>query len=577
MGFLDAFVPRTPPVEQRYSWQDYVHDTMTFGGNQYRLSGLNGSRPDYPDDTFEAYVEKLHKGTSIISAAAHQRALLVSQVVPQWRRFSDGDLFGNRSLSVFENPHNGSRAEFFYRLELDATYGGSAFICLDEGRVRRLSPDRCSVVLASPSSPDWDGDPSGGVCPYDAEVVGLLYHESRVGGVMQAFLPGEFVIWRPEPDPINFWRGMSWVQSCLQEVVADQQATDHQQKFFENAATPSVVVMMDPSKSPQETQEFARVFNSKFSGHRNAYKSWFLGGGTDVKIIGSTLESLSLRDLTGGFENRVAVRSRIPNVILGGREGLSGSSLNTGNYNSARRMFADGWLAPHLDGLMSTLAELVPAPSNAELTWDRDRVLFLQEDVQQQADINSTKAATIRTLIDGGFDPESVVAAVDRGKLDMLVHTGKLSVQLQPPDQGTLTEDGEDVDVDEVAGRSVSRSRDSGFGEQLRIDFHNHTHVTRSDVTVEPAQVTVEGANVSVEPQIDVHVPEQRVEMGPMVVNVEPTPMVVNVEPTPVTVRNEIDVDTPPAQVTVVGEDRRSKFKVRRDGQGRISEVDEQD
>jgi hypothetical protein len=56
--------------------------------------------------------------------------------------------------------------------------------------------------------------------------------------------------------------------------------------------------------------------------------------------------------------------------------------------------------------------------------------------VQDAASIVSTQAATMRTLIDGGFDPDSVVDAVPRGDLSRLVHSGKLSVQLQPPGVG---------------------------------------------------------------------------------------------------------------------------------------------
>ena len=42
-------------------------------------------------------------------------------------------------------------------------------------------------------------------------------------------------------------------------------------------------------------------------------------------------------------------------------------------------------------------------------------------------------AQTMRTLVDGGFDPASVVAAVTTGDMNKLIHTGKTSVQLQAP------------------------------------------------------------------------------------------------------------------------------------------------
>ena len=53
----------------------------------------------------------------------------------------------------------------------------------------------------------------------------------------------------------------------------------------------------------------------------------------------------------GGFETRVAARSRVPAAVLGIREGMQGSALNAGNYGATRRMWADGWFSPTVDGL----------------------------------------------------------------------------------------------------------------------------------------------------------------------------------------------------------------------------------
>ena len=63
---------------------------------------------------------------------------------------------------------------------------------------------------------------------------------------------------------------------------------------------------------------------------------------------------------------------------------------------------------------------------------------FLQEDVLDNAEISQRNAQSIRTLVDGGFDPDSVVQAIDTSDLLLLRHSGNLSVQLQPA--GTVTE-----------------------------------------------------------------------------------------------------------------------------------------
>jgi hypothetical protein len=43
------------------------------------------------------------------------------------------------------------------------------------------------------------------------------------------------------------------------------------------------------------------------------------------------------------------------------------------------------------------------------------------------------EAATMRQLLDGGFTPESIKAAIIAQDWDLLEHTGLYSVQLQPP------------------------------------------------------------------------------------------------------------------------------------------------
>jgi hypothetical protein len=101
----------------------------------------------------------------------------------------------------------------------------------------------------------------------------------------------------------------------------------------------------------------------------------------------------------------------------------------------------------------NALSQVLVAPSRGVRLWYDDRdVPFLQEDVLDNAEISQRNAQSIRTLVDGGFDPDSVVQAIDTSDLlpdsvvqaidtsDLLLlrHSGNLSVQLQPA--GTVTE-----------------------------------------------------------------------------------------------------------------------------------------
>lgn len=436
MRLLDAITGRTAAnaanVEQRHSLGSFL-----FNGNNY-IFGAPGSKPDQVDRGFVSYVQNIHDKHGVVAAAVATRALLLSQVRFKFRRV-DGSLYGTPALAPLERPGIYTRPELLSRLEHDVSYSGTALVGRRGDELFRLAPDRTTFILGSDSDPTWQGDEMRP--PYDAKVIGLSYRPVD-GAAPTLFFDGEFAVWAPDPDPVYFWRGTSWVTSVMREILIDGQVTDHESKFFEKAATPGLVFMMDPSRTPDEIKAYSEVVNDKFAGVENSYKNMFLGGATDVKVVGSSMTDLGLGELQGTFENRVAVRSRIPAVVLGTKEALSGSSLNAGNYSAARRMLADGWFTPTVDNLCAALESVVPPPRDgSELGFDPARVLFLQEDQKDAADIQQTQAVAMRQLVEAGFEPSTVVEALISGDMSKLTHTGNVSVQLQPPGSGVTSGD----------------------------------------------------------------------------------------------------------------------------------------
>ena len=109
------------------------------------------------------------------------------------------------------------------------------------------------------------------------------------------------------------------------------------------------------------------------------------------------------------------------------------------------------------------------------------------------------------------------------------------------------------------------------------IEVHNH--VTERQVTVEnrvePTPVTVDNmvnvgpTPVTIDNHTDVHVPEQqRMDVAAPVVNVTNV-----VEPTPVTIDNNITAQAAAPTVNVQMPEHKSRHKVKRDRDGRITEV----
>lgn len=420
---------RSDPVLSLEDW------AMSFNGNQYPLGvqfTMSGSPVQEIENSFEAYVASIHSRNGTVAAAVMARALLLSQLHFKFRNLSDGpqaQLFGTEALlplERFDAPL--TRPRVLMRAEEHASYAGCAYFYRPMGgRVRLLNPDRVQLIIASETDEDTPAD------QLDGELVAYLYRANKTGRA-QILAPSEVVQWAPEPHPQNPWIGQSWITSVMSEVLGDRQVTEHQSKFYANAATPNMVIKL-PTGDQKVIDKFAAQFRDTNTGAANAGKTLMITDGADVQVVGAMLQQLELKDTQGGHESRIAARSRVPATVLGIREGLAGSALNAGNYSSARRMWADGWFTPTADGLCESVAPLIEVPTDSELTYDPARVMFLQEDRKDEAEIGQARSITIKGYVDAGFVPESVVAAVNQGDLSKLKHSGLYSVQLQPAGQ----------------------------------------------------------------------------------------------------------------------------------------------
>lgn len=404
-----------------------------------------------PDRNLTGYASQVYAQSGPIAALCFIRQLVFSTVEFKWQRFDDRTLFGDRNLLPLEQPwHGGTTQNLLAKTIIDADVAGNAYWHRDDdGDLVRMRPDHVDVVLAARQNGSF-------------RKVGYQWWPAGRDGKPVHLTADEVVHFMPLQDPLNEWRGMSWMTPVIREVMVDQSASTHQQRFFENAATPNLAVTLDPSITPEKFAEFKRVMADEHDGASNAYKTLYLGGGADVTVVGTDLGKLDLKAVQGGFETRMAAAAGVPPVIVGFREGLSGSSLNTGNYSAARRRFADGTLMPLWQEAAGSFAKVVTRPSAGVRLWiDHRHVPFLREDARDEADIFMVQAGAVRQLLDAGFEPDAAVKAAQAGELSQLVgqHSGKSSVQLLPmdpdadatPDAGTDTPDDSTPTEDDAA------------------------------------------------------------------------------------------------------------------------------
>ncbi|HEU5085717.1 MAG TPA: phage portal protein [Acidimicrobiales bacterium] len=417
---------------------------FSFNGSTYPLVNQTWGRTATTEMAggLEGHVAALMQSPPAF-AAQWTRSLVLSQARFSWRnpphhQTAPRKLFGTQALAILERPWpNGTTGELITSMEWHAGLAGNAYVLNRGGRLRVLRPDWVTIVYGSMSDPDADR------FALDAELLGYVYHPGgfRSNAKPETLLVSEVAHWAPIPDPLGAGVGMSWLTPVLREIQGDIAATTHKLKFFENGATPNLVVKGLPADDPQKFKALVALLEEQHSGLSNAYKTLYLSAGGDATVVGANLKDLDLKGVQGSHETRIAQASKVPATVLNISEGLAGSSLNAGNFGQARRNFADTWLYPSLRDLCGALSTIVPPPRDVELWFDTSDMPFVREDGKDAAEIEKVKAETIRSLVDGGFEPDSVVAAVQAQDMSLLSHSGKLSVQLQDPNATVTTDD----------------------------------------------------------------------------------------------------------------------------------------
>ena len=445
MNVLDRASASLTVPDAKRNWIDTYIDQyivpFSFGGHQYQVGALNqtysGIRTQEIVNTLPSYAAALRQCPPAF-AAQMVRALVLSQARFIFRNPPYGlnprRIFGKPSLRRLENPWpNATTGELVSRMEWHAGVAGNSFVYGgDPNRLRVLRPDWTAIVYGS------DREPEDPMHALDGEIIGYVYQNGGLGygGRITTLRPADVAHWSPIPDPESPGLGMSWITPALREIRGDIGYSEHKLRFLANGATPNLVVKGIPVTDPEQFNEIVDAMEAKHKGLGNAYRTLYLTAGADATVIGSDMKQMDFATTQGRAETRIAFLSRVPASILQISEGLQGASLNSGNFGPARRNFADTWVFPTLQDLCACLAPLVQVPDNAELWFDTADMPLLREDGKDAAEIEQVKASTITGLVQGGFTPESAIAAVMGQNMSLLKPIpGWLSVQLQPKGQ----------------------------------------------------------------------------------------------------------------------------------------------
>jgi phage portal protein BeeE len=373
-----------------------------------------------------AFANEAYSGNSIVFGAILARLSLFSQARFAYQDLGDEHLWGAdvtdgrraTGLRKLERPWpNGTTGELLARMIQDADLAGNAYIWDNGDHLVRLRPDQVTIVSREMT------DPMGRTY---REVVGYYWDPKAGFGQpskqAQYYDVSEVAHWSPIPDPLANFRGMSWMTPVVREIRADSALTDYKLRYLDNAATPNILIKYKQKLLPETIDSLRERMHARYGGMDNAFKTLILDQGADATVVGNSLEQMNFTTVQAAGENRILIASGTPGIVVGSKEGLMAATYS--NYKQAMRRFSDITMWQLWPSVCACLSSIIDVPSGSRLWMRTSDIPALQEDEKERADATLVKANAVAALTRYGYDPKTVILAVQSGDFSLLAHSG---------------------------------------------------------------------------------------------------------------------------------------------------------
>jgi len=379
-------------------------------------------------NSFLSYASSGYMGNGVVFACVLARLNLFAQATFKFQNLSDLRLFGTEALRLLESPWpGGTTGDLLARMEQDASLSGNAFVWkVAPDRLVRLRPDRVQIVsflwTDGEGHPRWDVD-------------GYVYTEDG----RETFIEEADVChWTPVPDPLSRWRGMSWLTPVVREINSDLAMTDYKTSFFENSATPNLLIRYQQKLSDETMRNLRERWQSRYGGSSGSGATVVLDEGADITVVGQSMQQIAFETVQAAGENRIASAAGVPPLVVGLKEGLAAATYS--NFEQALKAFANGTMARNWQSAVSALGKLIVVPAGARLWYDTGSIAALQDAETAKAEAGRTWAVAAGELIRAGYEPDTVASALLANDFSLLVHSGAIPTALYPngvaPTQG---------------------------------------------------------------------------------------------------------------------------------------------
>lgn len=361
------------------------------------------------------WAQQMYGSNSVVFSAILARMMLFSEAAFVLQAKDDKHTYTNSSLGLLQEPFGpgSSSGELLVRMEQDVSLAGTAYIWGEPGGdlLVRLRPDWTTIVS------ELVQVPGGGA--YRRRLGYWVQPPAGVTGQGKGeFYPAdEVACWAPVPDPQATFRGMSWLTPAYRDILGDQGMMTHKVKYFENAASPNLLIRYSQKLAPGTIDGIRERVTARHGGADNAFKTLVLDQGADATVIGNSLQQMDFADVSAAGEERILADSMVPGVLVG-LEPLRGAGRG---YQESMQKFANLWARPSWRSACAVLERFVPGlPGGARLWFDTSDIAALQDGELERGQAALVRAQAVLTSRQAGYTRESCVAFVNSGDVTQL-------------------------------------------------------------------------------------------------------------------------------------------------------------
>jgi HK97 family phage portal protein len=240
-----------------------------------------------------------------------------------WRLTKNGKVVTTHPLidMISQFGEESNYAESMQATEIDLLLYGKAFWLRDADLLKRLLPLTIEVK---------------------ADRTGIQQFIQTVDGkVVNRFAREEVAYFREYNPDSDLLPGVPVYDAVKGAVAIEYESGRYAEAFFQNDATPSMLLSTDQTVQPGEMQRVQDWWAKTFKGASKAHKIAFADKGLKAQVLSTSMRDIALTEIRDQARNDICAGMRVPKILVGAME-----EATYANAQEARRFMLEDVIIP---------------------------------------------------------------------------------------------------------------------------------------------------------------------------------------------------------------------------------------